>query len=67
MNFSAQRHEFERNSHISLTNFAVGFAENRGNFKFIIDVNNGLLSLVGTKICKGAGTILPDLYVFFYG
>ena len=48
MNFRARRHESERDSYIALTNFAVGFAENRDNFKAALDVNNGLLRFVGT-------------------
>jgi hypothetical protein len=67
LNFRAQRHEYECNSNISHTNFAAGFGENRENVKSAMAVNNGLLSFVGAQICKGLGTILPDLVVFFYG
>jgi hypothetical protein len=67
LNFRAQRHEFECNNNISLTNFAVQFAENRENLKSAMAVNNRLLSFVGTQICKGAGIILPGLVAFFYG
>jgi hypothetical protein len=67
LNFRAQKYEYERNSNIFHTNFAVGFDENRENFRSAMAVNNGLLSFVGTQICKGVGTILPDLVVFFYG
>jgi hypothetical protein len=64
LNCRAQRHEYEHNSNISHTNFAIGFDENREIFKSAMAVNNVLLSFVGTQICKGAGTILPDLVSF---
>jgi hypothetical protein len=67
LNFRAQRHEYERNSNISHTNFAVGFGEKKENLQSAMAVKNGLLSFVGKQICKGAGIILPDLVVFFYG